>query len=473
MRYLPIYELLLAKAISDGKIAEEIKIFTLWKNEKPERYFSQWEDSDIFIFWEYFSTKAPHYVHSYIKAAPVLKHRFKKPVYFGGFWATSYGRYFKEFQVFDKIFEGYSIDSITRVLSSEDRSADGNQTRYVDVKGNSDFDKYPLDLFYLATPEKYYSRKNKALFGYMTTFSCPRNCKFCFANSARNCGSGYNARSLETVKNDIDTLTRFFDFKRLVLKDLNFFSDDKRAFRILDYLAEKEINISINLDITLTDIKESLLVRLKEYGIVEDLYFGLESFDPGNRKKVGKPFTDEQLDNAFGLVEKHGFSLVGNIIVGFPWQTIASIKEEIAQSIHYINRYGDLFIMMNAYKPEYGTDIQKKYFPTIHERINFSDLVAIYLNKVSRYQDRVYGEQFKKLNIEYIFNIMRLINNCKRFEKKATWPGRKYFFYLRKLLERIVKHTLLPGPVTRLMLNRQWVQILIRKVFPIISRRIW
>jgi radical SAM superfamily enzyme YgiQ (UPF0313 family) len=463
--YLPNYELFIAEAMKSHGVAEDIKTFTLFNHENLEKYFPQWKDADLILCWESFSTKAPTYVSSYFRLAKAVKQKLKAPILFGGFWATSYGRYFNEFKVFDKIIEGFSIDKLVDALSNYQNGTD----RFINIYGDSNYDKYPLNMEYLATPKKYIV--NGSLFGYMSTFSCPRNCKFCFSNAARYFKSNFSARDIETIKKDIDVLDNYYNFKGFVLKDLNVFYNKKRAFKYLGYLKEKGKYIDVNLDVTINDLDEELISELNKLGIVEFLYFGLESFNPEIRKKIGKPFTDRELEKAFDLADKHEINLTGNVILGLPWQTIEDVHYDIKKALYYINKYKHVFIMINIYKPEYGTDIQREYFKDLHQKISFEELIDIYLNNVSKYQNRIYGDKFGSLDIEKLFNLMRLINKNK-YVLNTGLPmiRRKCLQYLGNLLiKQLESPPYITNPFVRIVLKRNCVTFIDNFIYPFFS----
>ncbi|MFX0097205.1 MAG: B12-binding domain-containing radical SAM protein [Candidatus Hodarchaeota archaeon] len=463
VRYLPTYELLLADGLSNYNC--NIEIITIFAYEDYKPYIKRFsKPGSLVLCWESFGTKAPTYIRSYFEFASRFKAVCTNPIYFGGFWATCYGPYFKEFEAFDKILIGYSINKLTEYLR-KDQDETG---KYVDLTGASNYESYKIFPHFLSTKGKYIV--NGALLGYMTSFSCRRNCRFCFANSARNVKAPFAARSLEQVKEDLDVLDDCYKFKGIGIKDLDFFYDEDRAFGILDYLNSKGKKVEINLDITLKQIKESLLRKLKKYG-VRDLYFGLESFEEQSRKRIGKYFRNEELEKAFSLADSVGFQLIGNVIMGLPWQTAEEVQSTIRKALYYIERYRNVFIMLNALKPEYGTEIQRRYFPKMHNDFSFDDIVDIYLNNVKKYQERLYGKAFNSMDIEKVFNCMRLINFFKRVENISPYKVRNSVLRLirRRLGRWVLTKPDFKGLVASVILRRNVVTEIDRIVVMIFS----
>jgi radical SAM superfamily enzyme YgiQ (UPF0313 family) len=458
-----MYELFLAEAMKTHGLSQEIQIYTLLKKENPKKHFNEWRDADLIICWEFFSTKAPAYVLKYFELASIIKAELNVPLYFGGFWATAYGRYFEEFSVFDKIIEGYSIDCLVDSLSADIMT----DNRFIDSSGDSNYEKYPLNLSYLATPGKYIF--DNTLYGYISSFGCPRNCTFCFSNSARKVGSGFSARNIEQIKEDIDTLDNFYHFRSIVPKDLNIFYNKNRAFEFLEYLKDKGKRISVNLDVTVKDIDEYFFRKIREFGIIGDLYIGLESFNPEARKKVGKPFSTEELESAFELADKYEINITGNIILGFPWQTSEDVREEIKMALYYINRYKHVHIMMNIFIPEYGTDIQEEFFNDLHTKLSFQELVDIFLIDVVKHQSDIYGTQFSIIDVGKLFNAMRLINWSKRFENKTYGIRKNVLIAFRRLIEKDLEYPYFKSYFVRILTSSNATFLLVRFLLPIMK----
>lgn len=462
VRYVPLYELFVAEALKKNNLADKVEVYTIMKGESVEKYLPCWKDADFVLFWEYYGIKAPYHVKLYFDLAKTVKEECNVEVFFGGYWATAYGKYFKEFGVFDNVFEGYSIDELVKAVSE---GITGRE-RIIKIHGDSNFEKYPLNLSYLRTPQKYVFIG--MLYGYISSFSCPRNCKFCNANSAKNIGSGFVARSIDMVKKDIDALVDFFKFDRIVIKDLNFFFDVDRAVEILDYINKKDKKVTIYLDVTLYDIDESFLNKLIKTGI-DDLYFGLESFDEDTRKILGKPYTDDKLEEVFGLAESRKINLTGNLIVGLPWQSKEDVERTIEKTIYYMNRYEHVFITINCYKPEYGTELQQIYFKDLHEKIGFKELVDIYLGKVRKHQSIIYGNKFDFIDIERLSCMNRLINAVKVTEQVCPRVFVGMFKAIRRLMEKNLNASFLESPLWAPFLNPESVKFIRRYILNLFS----
>jgi len=468
VKYLPMYEIFLADRI-EKTMRIKPKIITLFDEENPHFLLEDIKNKDdLIIFWEYFTTKSSGYLGRYFGIARFLKSQVKNPLFFGGFWPTTHGRYFKEFDIFDHLFEGYSIDKVVKELGVYNNAS----ARYLDVRGAVDWNRYELNLDYLHNKDVYFH--DKTLWGYLSSFSCPRDCKFCFANSARNDGSHFSARSTENVKKDIDSLIKKYgDIKEIVIKDLNFFYDKKRAFGILNYINSKKIKTSVNLDVTIYDIDEEFLERLGVSGVLSELYLGIESFSEDARKRVGKPFTTERLEKVFEMADRYEIGLTGNIILGLPWQDEDEIKDAVNKALFYMKKYKNVHIAMNVWKPEYGSDLQREYCRDLHEKISFYDLIEVYKNNVSGLQEKLYGEKFNFIDLEKVHNCIKMVMNAKRMKKTSgSRLGRYIIDFIKATYESQFKEPYFRNRVVSHTLKRKRVDFMLNSMALLLARRI-
>jgi len=467
VRYFPMYEIFLAGEI-EKTLGIKVRIITVFKKQNPHFLLEHIKHkNDLIIFWEFFTTKAPSYLHKYFEIARFLKSHARNKLFFGGFWSTTHGRYFREFDIFDHLFEGYSIDKVVEKI----QIYNSNSLRYLDARGCVDWDKYDLNMDYLYKRNNYFH--SNAFLGYLSSFSCPLNCKFCFANSAKNDGSPFSARSIYKVKKDIDLLAeKYDDIEEILIKDLNFFYNKKRAFEILNYINSKKIRIAVNLDVTIYDINEEFLDQLRTLGINSDLYFGLESFNEKTRRTLGKAFTTERLNKTFEMMDKYGINLTGNIILGLPWQNKDEVEDAINQALSYMKEYKNVYIALNVWKPEYGTDLQRTYCRNLHQKLSFEDLIEVYKNKVSKYQEKLYGEKFNFTNLEKVHNCIRVIMRAKRVKNTSSnKAGKRVLEFIRLAYEKQLKEPYFRNKLISFTLERKKVDIITRYIFPLFKHK--
>lgn len=465
VRFLPTYELLLCQALREAGFCDRVELYTLLDDERVEDYLDRWAEADLVLCWENIATKAPAFVKQYFRQVPRLQRRLSVPVWFGGYWATCYGRDFEEFACFDRIVEGYDLDKVVELL----RTGGPAGERFLDARGPSRYGQYRLDPSFLATPDAYVHQR--VLHGYVSSFACPNNCYFCSANAMRNAGSGFAARKLPQVKQDLDALIDAFDFDGLVIKDLNLFYDPDRALDILRYLRQKGKRTQINLDITIKDLDEEVLKQLRDLDVADMLYFGLESFDPQTRHRLNKTYSNEQLDRAFDLTAELELAFTGNVICALPWQDVDDVDREIVQALRYMERYPNVFVVFCPYTPEYGTDLQRQHYPGIYKGMSIDDVIDVYLTDVKPFQNRLYGDRFRSLNLEQLAYAMRLINNLRYFAWRGQGTGfqRRVCVKLAEILKRQVRPPYFRSGLVKLALKPAFAMWLLSTGIPILA----
>ncbi|MFC1936382.1 B12-binding domain-containing radical SAM protein [Chloroflexota bacterium] len=453
----------------EKRLEASVKIFTVFTNQSPEFLLEHVEsENDLIIFYEYFSTKASSYLHKYFEVAKFLKSHITNPLFFGGFWATTHTRPFREFDIFDYIFEGYSIDKIVDAISEFNYSF----PRYIDTRGSLYWNKYDFSLDYVH--DKQANIQYDTFWGYISSFGCPLDCKFCFVNSARNDGTELSVRKANRVKEDLELIINSYpSLKAIVFKDMNFFFNKKRAFEILDFVKEKGLEIAINLDVTVLDIDEEFIIRLKEHGTVPQLYFGLESFNEETRRKVGKYYSTEQMENVFEIADRHNIRFTGNIILGLPWQTKDEVEDAIRQAIFYMRKYKNVYVAMNVYKPEIGTEIQMRYFEDIDEKLTFNDVIELYKNNVSQFQDHLHGDKFNFIDFEKVNSCIRVIMKAKSYHYQAeSRNGKRILKRIRTLYEDQLTPPYFRSKIISFTLTRQRSRFIGRYIIPLFTPRI-
>ncbi|MBN1797187.1 MAG: hypothetical protein JW822_01330 [Spirochaetales bacterium] len=139
-------ELFIADALN-GKSENEVKIFTLIMKESSEELINRLSKNDkdsITILWEILSSKSTSYIKKSIEFAKVYKEKCRSPLLIGGYWASTVSDHFKEFDIFDHIIYGYSIDSIAQAIKNWEIT---RTKRIIYAKGQAKWNKY-IDYFY-------------------------------------------------------------------------------------------------------------------------------------------------------------------------------------------------------------------------------------------------------------------------------------------------------------------------------------
>jgi len=411
---IPQYELFIAKAVQERDPETTIHIHTLFSHESVSDIYGELKQADVVIFWDTYA-RASKYLGKYFDFAADIKRDLGTMVIFGGYWPTSYGGDFPEFNVYDKLLRGFSIDRVAEVLT------DGFSEEFIqDCTGPSGYNTYPLDTSYIASDPARYVVFD-ILRGYVSSFGCKGGCKFCVNEMYRELGAPLCERSVAQIRADIDALLDWADCKSINFRDDNFFADMERANTCIEYVRSKGKSIDSNLTARVADVDEKFFAQIKDWSLTKNIFFGLESFEAEERKMFGKPFSDQKLLDFFEVAQSRGFIFSGNLILGFPFQSAESILNQVRTAVEMSHRYPGLTLSSAAYIPKHGTSFQKDFFPGLHSKIDFFQLVNIYQSRVQDIQESVYGSRFNSINLEKIKVSFEALDAIKKLQ--FFFPG--------------------------------------------------
>lgn len=432
-RYLPMVELFIADALKK-RGADGVYIHTQMNSEEfgPLMEMLCANEGPV-VFWESLSSKSVSYVSNGMAFCREFTSRSDRPTFFGGYWASTVADHFPEFEIFDCIIRGYSIDVIADALMSA-----GPPQATVDARFPCDWNAYDLALGCLVSPGKYYRESERFLSGYISSFGCPNKCGFCYNTVLKTLKADYAARDIDKVRADIDALDALYDFKRIQFKDLNFFHETGRAFEILDFLKSRGKRIQAALDLHVQDASEEIFARMSDYGVT-DIWIGLEAFSKASLAKMDKDYDTSKVARIFEWGEKHGVEVYGNVMLGAPWQTQEEVDSAIRSALAYINKYSRAHVTFNAMRPVIGTPIQKRYFPDVALGRNFREMVNILAFRISEMQANIYGTRFDFIDIEKTHKAFALINRFNHIALHSDRFGRWLLRRLSKLVQTQLK----------------------------------
>jgi len=158
----------------------------------------------------------------------------------------------------------------------------------------------------------------------MTSRGCPFNCRFCVSKSIfKKC----RLRSAENVVKELEEISK--DYQTVFIVDDNFLMDKKKAYKIMDLLIEKNLDLDIWISgVRITDADKDLFKKMKKAG-VKSLEFGIESGNQEVLEYYNKKITLKQVEKSVKLSKKIGFFTVGNFILGAPIETDKHINDTV------------------------------------------------------------------------------------------------------------------------------------------------
>lgn len=160
-----------------------------------------------------------------------------------------------------------------------------------------------------------------------TSRGCPFNCVFC-ANSSVH-GKKIRMMSESRVMNDIDDMINRYGMNVLLIEDDHFFSNKKRAIRILEFLRNKKIRVEFPNGVSVHSIDSDVVCQLRKTG-VKTVYLAVESCcDYVLKSIIDKPHTVNQIRSATKLLNDNKIAIRAFIVMGLPGETIEHRLETI------------------------------------------------------------------------------------------------------------------------------------------------
>jgi len=188
---------------------------------------------------------------------------------------------------------------------------------------------------------------------YMEVFSsrgCPYQCIYCH----KMFGKKFRARSPENVLEEIKLLYHRYRIREIHFEDDCFNLDIRRAKRILDLLIESGMDLSIRFPNGLRAdfVDEELISKMKKAGVYQTS-IGVETASPRVMGLIKKRLDLRRVEETVRLALKHGLTMRGFFMIGFPGET----KEEIMQTLEYAKNLDVHFASLSIVTPYPGTEL--------------------------------------------------------------------------------------------------------------------
>jgi len=169
----------------------------------------------------------------------------------------------------------------------------------------------------------------------LTSRGCPFNCTYCFgARDSRrhdsNTGALYRCVSPERVVEEIDLLYNNWGIRGIKFSDIEFCVSSSRVERICELLLARGYKDLFWRVVTrVTSVGPDLLNLMHEAGC-RNIYYGVESGDPGILRAMGKEITLDGIREAFRDTWNAGIKPEASFLLGFPGETEDSIRRTIS-----------------------------------------------------------------------------------------------------------------------------------------------
>ena len=190
--------------------------------------------------------------------------------------------------------------------------------------------------------------KRKPIAFMITSRGCPFGCRFC---SAKFYSREYRFRSAENVFEEVKCLAG------RGIKDITFFDDSftinrERVMKLCSLMKEAKLDLSWRCLSRTDTVDREMLENMKDSGCYQ-IQFGVESGDQGMLDLMKKGVKVEKVKETFRLCDEAGIETVGFFMLGYPGETLDSIKNsmELAKSMR------PDFVTFNLFTPLPGSEV--------------------------------------------------------------------------------------------------------------------
>jgi radical SAM superfamily enzyme YgiQ (UPF0313 family) len=214
------------------------------------------------------------------------------------------------------------------------RRADGQVVQTPARDPIEDLNQMPLPAYHMLDVERYiaaertsdFTKKRRRSFQLITSRGCPYSCTFCHTIF----GKKFRGRSPQHVMDEILLLHHKYQVNDLVIWDDTFTMDIQRAKDICDLIIAAALNITVQLrgGVRVERMDEELMGKLKRAG-VETMCVGVETPVWRVQKMIKKNLKIDKVEVVLDLAKKYEITTIGLLMLGFPGETVAEMKETV------------------------------------------------------------------------------------------------------------------------------------------------
>jgi len=309
----------------------------------------------------------PH-VQGSLKIGEIAKkHHPEIPVIYGGYSATYFHEELIHYPFVDYILKGDSTESpmvmlIKAIREQRDVSEIPNLT-YKDNNGNmrsNEITYVPGLIDYVLTEYEFVINKTFKFFdldGYMPFQTwinypitavflyrgCLYNCKTC-GGSRRACEKVFNRKGLaykspEKIVTELKTIEHYFNGPSMMIGDIQQ-NGKAYAYHLLDEIKKANLKNEIALEF-FAPPTEDLIRRIQEAIPKYNVEMSPESHDEQIRQAFGRPFNNQQLENAVRACIEHDARRIDLFfMIGLSGQTYSSVMETLDYCEYFLKTYG-------------------------------------------------------------------------------------------------------------------------------------
>ena len=221
---------------------------------------------------------------------------------------------------------------------------------------------------------------NKPLGMIEVSRGCPFSCIFCLTQA--NYGAKHRRRSVPSVITEIETCIRDHGIYDFHFKSDLFSFDKKWVEELCEAIITRGLPIRWFANSRVDTVDDTLCMLMKKAGCFA-LSFGVESGSQMILDKIDKRTTIAMIHNAFALCKKNGIRTYAYFMIGFPWDTEATVQETIQCActidpdyvdfffpyVFYGSRLYDIVCSLGLYAAPSYAEMQKDSYVALQYRV--------------------------------------------------------------------------------------------------------
>ena len=217
-------------------------------------------------------------------------------------------------------------------------SREGNEVVYGPVRELiADLDTLPLPAYDLFPMDKYVGHTHwKPFMEIVTSRGCPHACTFCYEWSehdprALNHFLKWRAKSAKRVVDEVELLEKKFGVQVIVIQEDNFNVNGTRAREFCEEKLKRGLKMKwVSLGCASDWVRaEKDIPLMKEAGMFMGV-FGIEVASDDELRKLAKGINVNQIYKTIEILRKNNIAIVGDIMIGFDYDTEEIIKKRFA-----------------------------------------------------------------------------------------------------------------------------------------------
>jgi radical SAM superfamily enzyme YgiQ (UPF0313 family) len=231
---------------------------------------------------------------------------------------------------FRDLIAGKEPDSIKGLVYKD---TVGNIKMHPEFGKIEDLDELPTIAYDLVDMSKYFPTAGQChrfpAAAMITSRGCPGRCIYCSSSVS---GKKVRYRSAKNIANEIKYLISNYGIKEIIFMDDVFTFNKNRLIEFCRLVQDENIDIVWDCSSRVQHVNEDVLQIMKKSGCSQ-LSFGVETGDENVLKSIKKGQTLDHVRKKVALSKKAGLETRSSFIIGFPADTVESIKKTIAFAI--------------------------------------------------------------------------------------------------------------------------------------------